>query len=408
MAIYRTSIINTTWYPWNDTNDRDLRDIVTTFTLPDNWNPEKNLIAAWAAGGSGGMGDFWQSAADVFQKTSGGGGGSGAFGCVANVALNPGDTLDLLIPAPPRGFSSTSGTNPNFSSTGSLDQINFLRANNLEIVNSNLGVNIILQSGESGTSGWGNTFNEGGRGGLVLASTCPTNSGARIFKPGSDGGSGRGDIGSTLDEARQDYLSGGSGAGAPGPNDFGGPGSTGTESDGTFFLNAVTRGGGAGNYFESGVAIASSSQRAGEQNQIFPDWATPGGTTGTRVRSNGFTPNGSVWGNSALYPYVELTADWEETRPAYIERFNNFGGGFILTNNFSLASTGTIPTTGPGGGGSGSSATAGGNGANLGGGGGGGGAQVMSTLTYPGGQGGASGIFFIWETDDHTNFNFTM
>ena len=415
MAIIGDSVINNGQIAFNQATFRDSGTITPTITLPDNWNPKRNLIWGWSAGGSGGMGQF-NFDGSAYRKTSGAGGGSGAFFALANLDVPPGTQFELQIPSWPVGFRSTSGTGTGTgSSTNGINRITFIQANPLLFTNTDLGIAIELSSGQSGESGWGNLANVGGNGGLVIQDFCSQAEYA-IYRNGNAGGFGRGDS-STSQEgptgARQDWMSGGSGAGAPGPNDNGGAGTDGHESNSPFSTNAASAGGGAGNRNASGI-ISTSGLQAASGFQGPPFYATPGAAAGLRTRRDGLPANSGNYGATGLPAFVDANWDGAGNIPTGFERFRLYNKTLTgsLFNPQSLAGGFNSVSSGLGGGagsgGSGSNGTSGGSGGIYGGGGGGGGALGGSTTTYPGGQGGRSGIFFVWETDDHPNFNFTM
>ena len=408
MAIHRVAITNTRTYFTNREIDRDNNNINTTITLPPTWNPQRNLIACWAAGGSGGMGAAALDGSE-YRKTSGGGGGSGAFFAAANVDIPAGTQFTVQLPARTRGFTSTNviGTTQSNSTNGE-SIITFLRPSNLILQNTNLGIDIELESGGCGQSGWGDITNNGGVGGSPTRNLCPQ---AEYITTrfGSAGGRGVGDLSTTQSTAFQDWMSGGAGAGAPGPNGRGGSGADGWESDNFSSFNAFSSGGGAGNYPEDGQRGVNFAL-AGSSNGSSPNWATLGAQADrSTFRNNGFNGTGSEWGGTSLDPFIETNVWPFFDVPTGFERFRDFRSGMIANLSSNSVTSGYYSMPAPGGGGGGSSGNTGGDAGNFGAGGGGGGARGNgSSITYPGGLGGASGIFFIWETDDHTNFNFCM
>jgi hypothetical protein len=410
MAIIGDSVVNNSQIAFNQDFFRDANTINTTITLPDNWNPKRNLIWGWSAGGSGGIGQYNYDGS-AYRKTSGAGGGSGAFFALANLDVPPGTQFEIQIPSFPLGFRATAGTGDGSgSSTNGINRITWVQANPLLFTNTDLGIAIELSSGQSGESGWGNLANVGGNGGLVLQDFCSQAEYA-IYRNGNAGGFGRGDSSTSAEGptgARQDWMSGGSGAGAPGPNDNGGAGTDGHESNSPFSTNAASAGGGAGNYNESGI-ISTLNQQAASGFQGPPTYATPGAGSGLRTRRDGLSANSSYYGTTGLPAFVD--ADWGAGNvPTDFERFRLYNKTLTgdVFNPQSLTGSFSGLGGGAGSGGSGSNATSGGNGGTYGGGGGGGGAGGNSGTTFPGGTGGRSGIFFVWETDDHVNFNFTM
>lgn len=408
MAIVTASYTNSAVFFNNNASDRSFRNVNTTITLPSNWNPNRNLVYGWSAGGCGGMGDSGQTSTPTYYKTSGGGGGSGAFFALANLNVAPGTQFDLQLPAKARGFTSTSATGTtDFNSTNDSQTIVFRQASSFELFNSDLGFFLQMSSGGNGASGWRFT-NVGGAGGEIVNFPNSSFTDFFVYWPGSRGGNGRIDSGDTTAVAFRDWMSGGSGAGAPGPQSQGGAGTQGWESDGSFFGNNRGTGGGAGNFNESGISSRDFYPGAGVNNEGSPDWAV----RGSQAADGGFARAGGSalpqqWGTQGLRPFVE--AAWNPFNPFGIERFANFNSR--MTTNLSgtsFTASSTYHSLGPGGGGQGTSGGTGGQGGDCGGGGGGGGTNLNSSFCSPGGVGGRSGIFFIWETDDHTNFNFCM
>ncbi len=229
---------------------------LTTWTVPSDWNSASNTIEVI---GGGGGGDRINDGGD-----SGDGGGGGAYCKISNLALTPGEIIDIRVGAAGAGATGTAEAGGNGGGTW---------FNGLTLASSSVGAN--------GGSGGNASSGTGGGGGA-----SSTSIGATCFAGGS-GGNG---------SSNQNGAGGGAGGGAAGKFGNGGNGG----DDGNVVGNKASGGGGgADNGANGGRATAGTG---GDGGNSGPGGSGTGGLHGApgSAGSNGGGGGGANGGNAVV------------------------------------------------------------------------------------------------------------
>lgn len=201
----------------------------TTWTVPNNWDPENSSIEVIGAGGAGA------------RNAGAGGGGGGGYAEIVNLPLAKGQVVQIVIGT--GGISTTTPGDP--LSNGTATQVRLpsvdltLDPTGTDLVNGYGGNGGLFETAGFGGSGTGDIYYSGGPGGI---------GDAIIFTCGGGGGAagpvGNGKAGGAGDTAPAGDDAGGGGGGAAGLSST--VGSAGTANGGAGGQGPAGTGSGAG------------------------------------------------------------------------------------------------------------------------------------------------------------------